>query len=400
MKTLVVLAAAFLAATTAAAGQQATSLVDASGSSSAVAVPGWSVTPGLLVSHTYDDNVLLRGAGDQIESDDINVINPRADVTYNGAHSMFLAKYDGAFFAYSRLTTLNSYNQHGSVNARRQLSKRNTFFLDANATAAPTTEYLQLTGIPYVRTGVFTDLVRAGVENTLTERTSLSVDARFEQARFNETDQFASLLLGGDSIAADVNLRHRVSERTTLTADFDAQHASIGSAQEQFDIQHALGGIERQLSEGMRVFVGAGASRLGASSFGPARTGPSVKVGLIERHRDTLFDLSYNRSFVPSFGFGGTTQGEEVIGHLHLPITRAFYTTDLLSWRRSDPLVIAVPRLQTTWFEVAVGYVARPWIRIEGFFNGTRQTSGTPDSLLTHNQYGIQVITSTPVRIR
>jgi hypothetical protein len=393
-----VAAAAALVAATAAAGQQGTNLADLSGSSSGVA-PGWSMTPGLLFSQTYDDNVLLRGPGDPLERDYISIINPRADVTYNGPGALFSAKYDGAFAAYNRLSTLNSYNQHASLFGRRRLSKRNTFFFDGSANAAPTTEFLQLSGIPFVRTGVFTDNARAGVETVLTERTTMSVDGRFEQARFNENDQFASLLLGGHSVGADVNLRHRISERTTLTADLDAQHASIGSAREQFDIQHALGGIERQLSEGMRVFVGGGASRLGASSFGPARTGPSWKVGFVERHRDTLVDVSYNRSFIPSFGFGGTTQNEEVLGHLHLPITRALYTTDLVSWRRADPLVIEISRLRTVWLEVAVGYTARPWIRIEGFFNGTRQYSGGL-APLTHNQFGIQVVTGTPVRIR
>src|SRR5262249_41081316 len=147
------------------------------------------------------------------------------------------------------------------------------------------------------------------------------------------------------------------------------------SENELFDIQHALGGVEHRLSENLQVFAGAGVSRLGRSSFGPPRTGPSWKAGLVEKYRTTIIDVSYNRSFVPSFGFGGGAQGEEVIGHVPLPITQRLYTSDLVSWKRQDPLVLDLSRLRTTWLELSVGYVARPWIRIEGFFNGTRQVS-------------------------
>jgi hypothetical protein len=389
-------AAALSIAATAAAQQ--TNLVDLTGAQSSV-MPGWAFTPSLVLSHTYDDNVLLHGPGDPQNSDNIDIINPRGDLTYNGPHAVFTARYDGAFARYNSLSDLDSYTQRATVYGKRQLSRRLSYFLDASATKAPTTEFLELSGVPFVRTGVFTDAVRTGFEGVLTAHTTISVDARIEHAKFDATEQVDDLLVGGNSIAGDVDLRHRISERTTLTVDMDAQRATLGAAGEVFDIQHATGGVERQLSENVRLFAAGGISRLAASAFGPERTDPSWKLGLVQRYRSTILELSYNRSFVPSFGFGGTTQNEEVLGRVHLPITRTIYTTDLVSYRRNDPLVIDVSHLRALWVELSVGYAARPWMRIEGFFNGTRQDAQV-SSALTHNQYGIQVITSTPVRIR
>ncbi len=394
-----ILAAAALFAATASA-QQGTALTDLTGAQTDVP-PGWSLTPGMVLSRSYDDNVLLRGPGDPKERDYINIINPRTDVTYSGPQADFAARYDGAFILYNQLTTLNSYDQHASITGKRKLSQHQSFFVNASAAAAPTTELLDISGVPYVRTGVFTDNIRAGLDNMISNRTTISVDARFEQAIFNNTDPSAGLLLGGNSIGAGMSVRRRISERTTLTADLDEQHATLGSEHEQFDIQHAIGGIERQMSEHFRVFAGAGASRLGASAFGPAFVGPSWQLGFVEHYRTTIIDASYTRTFIPSFGFGGTTQNEEVIGRVHLPITRRLYTNDLVSYRREDPLVIDISHLRSVWMETAIGYVASPWLRIEGYFNGTRQTAGrVDDALLTHNQYGIQVITGKPVRVR
>jgi hypothetical protein len=59
-----------------------------------------------------------------------------------------------------------------------------------------------------------------------------------------------------------------------------------------------------------------------------------------------------------------------------------------------------VPQLRSRWVEAALGYAASPWLRIEAFFAGTQQTVGGIDAPLLHNQYGVQVIASKPVRIR
>src|SRR4051812_49121197 len=193
--------AAVLTAATAAAPQ--TTLVDLTGAQSSPA-PGWAFLPSVVLSHTYDDNVLLHGPGDPQNRDNIDVINPRADFLFNGSHGTFSARYDGAFVRYNSLSDLNSYNQRASITGKRKLSTRVQFFLDGSATQAPTTEFLELSGVPFIRTGVFTAAVRTGFETSVTAHTTVSIDAHIEHAKFDATEQFANLLVGGDSIAGDL----------------------------------------------------------------------------------------------------------------------------------------------------------------------------------------------------
>lgn len=399
MKTLLAVAAALLTAAAASAGQRSDAGSDPSGSAQGRA-PGWSLTPTFLVSRVYDDNVLMTGPGDPAVRDYINVLNPRGDLTYKSARGLFSARYDGAFLVYRDLTTLNSFDQHAGIDATRKLSKRNSFVLSASANVSPTTEFLQLSGVPYVRTGTFTDDVRAGFESIVSNRTTITVGAHFGQARFNDSQLFANALLGGNSFGGGVSGRHRLSARTVLIVDADVQHAIIGSAEQVFDVQHAVAGVEHQLSEGIKVFASGGISRLGVSEFGPPRTGPSWSLGYKQAIRDTLVDVSFNRSYVPSFGFGGTTQNGDLTARVHLPITRRIYTQGLISFQQQDPLVIAVPQLQSRWFQGAVGYSARSYVRIEAYFASTRQTFGGTEARLEHNQFGVQIIASKPVRIR
>jgi hypothetical protein len=402
MKILLASLVVSLAAAAAAAGQQGDALQDPSTAGTRPPSAGWSVTPTLLVSRTFDDNVLLHGPGDPLERDYINVINPRGEANYHGRLSDVSFTYDGAIILYNRLDTLNSYEQHGTMSVRRKLSKRNSFSMTGSLAAAPTTEMLQLSGVPYVRAGVFTDTFRAGIDSQVSKRLTITTGGYFDQAHFDVNEIYANVLLGGYGIGANVGARERLSERTSLTADFDVQHDSIGTAtNEEFNIQHVLGGVEHQVTEHLRAFAGAGFSRLGETPFGPARIGPSYRLGVNEHFRSTLIDVSYERSYVPSFGFGGTTQNGNFTARVRLPITRRIYTQDLVSWQQQDPLVIAVPQLRSTWLQAAVGYAPHPALRIEAYFAGTRQTAGREDGqLLLHNQVGIQVIASKPVRIR
>ena len=85
---------------------------------------------------------------------------------------------------------------------------------------------------------------------------------------------------------------------------------------------------------------------------------------------------------------------------LKLPLTRRIYVQGVVSRRKEDPLVIGFPQLRSIWVQSAVGYTANTWVRIEGFYAGTRQTAGVPDQMLSHDQIGVQVIASKPMRIR
>jgi hypothetical protein len=365
---------------------------------------GWSVTPTLLLSRTYDDNVLLRGPDDLTVEDYINIINPKAEVLYHGVKSEFSARYDGAFFAYQNSTSLNSFDQHGGVAARRRLSKRNTVFFSANAQQSPTTELLQFVGVPYIRVGSFSADASAGVDTTINKRLSFIASGRYQQVTFDQ-NAFSTFLYGGYNVGGNIAVRERLTARTTLTADYDFQHATIGTQDQLFDVQNATVGLDHQLTEGTHVFAAGGFSRLDVGALGTPRTAPSWRLGLSDHYRATVIDLGFSRSYVPSFGYGGTLQNQEATASIKMPITRRIYAQAVAAWRREDAIVVTAPELRSIWLQAAVGYTARAWIRIEGYYASTHQTAasslaGIPgNALMAHDQVGIQVVAAKPVRI-
>jgi hypothetical protein len=396
-RALAVSLALAVAASPAAAGQQAYTPPE-------IAVtppPGWSLTPSMGVSRTWDDNVTLKEPGDNPVSDVINVVNPRADLNFTSSHGQLAAHYDGAFLLYRSSTTLNSYEQHGSLAAKRRLSSRTALFIDGSAAVAPTTQLLQLTAVPYVRAGSRTEDARVGVESVLSKRLSIVADVHAQEVHFDANAPFANLLQGGTSVGAGLLLRERLSEQTALTGDYDGLRASVGANHDNFFVQNTTVGLERQLTPRTTIAGAVGVARLDAPAFGPAQMGPIYRFGIARDLRASVVEVLLSRLFVPSWSSGGTTRNDEATVKLRLPLSRRLYTLSLVSWRQANPLVEVARPLRTVWIQATVGYTARSWVRIEGYYLGTKQTAVlVPDELLAHNQIGFQVIASKPVRLR
>jgi hypothetical protein len=362
--------------------------------------PGWSLTPSLGASQTYDDNVNLQGTGGTPVSDLINTLNPSAALNYNGPRAQLSARYDGSFLLYRSSTSLNSYAQSGTLSAKRRLSSRTSFFVNGSASAAPTTELVQLTAVPYVRTGSRTEDVHVGVESAISKRLSIVADVHGDGVHFDDTTAFSNLLLGGTSIGGGFVLRDRLTETMTLTGDYDVEHADIGQRDDIFVIQNTTVGLERQLSKTMRISGAIGVARMDAPSFGPSKTGPSYRIALARDLGRSVVDVSLSQAYVPSWSFGGTTQNQQATVRLRVPLARRFYVQSLVSWRRDEELVEVTPALDSLWVQGTVGYTARSWVRIEGYYFGTQQTEAAPNAMLHHNQIGFQVVASKPVRLR
>ena len=124
------------------------------------------------------------------------------------------------------------------------------------------------------------------------------------------------------------------------------------------------------------------------------------RAGLTRRFQTAAIDVTYNRSFVPSYGFGGTTQNKELMTRFHVSLSRRWFANSSVAWRSNDPLTLGEPALQSWWTEASVGYDVQPWVRIEGFYGGTRQTIDRPGGVMNRNRFGFQIITVKPVRIR
>jgi hypothetical protein len=367
---------------------------------------GWTLTPALTYSGAWDDNVLVRGEGDLPAADFFSVINPRATIDFNGRRGQLAASYDGSFLLYRELSTLNSYDQRGSFYARRLLSPHVALFVGTYAAQVPTTELVALVGLPFIRNGSQIVDSHGGLEAALTKRTTVRASYNVQWVDFDHSAAGSEALRGGHSQGASMSLRHAVGPRLTLTADYDVTHAIthaiVGPLDQAFDIQNLWAGADYKLSEQMHVFGAGGASRLGVTDLSEPRIGPAWRAGLVRNFRKVVVDVEYSRSYVPAYGFGGTTQNEELSAHTQLPLARRVYTSASVSWRRNDPLILTVinPPLRSFWLEAVLGYAATPSLHVEGFYGGTHQTIDRPGGVTDRNRFGLQVTTTKPMRVR
>jgi hypothetical protein len=173
----------------------------------------------------------------------------------------------------------------------------------------------------------------------------------------------------------------------------------VTTIQETFDVQNGSIGVEYKLSDFTRVFAAGGVSMLASTETATNRIGPAVRLGLTRHFRTADVDLGYTRSFVPSYGFGGTMQNEEASARLRVPLARRIYTAGGLSWRRNDPLTDLDLPLRSVWIEGTLGYAMTPWAHVEAFYGGTHQTIDRPGGVVDRNRFGFQVTTAKPMRI-
>jgi len=360
---------------------------------------GWVFTPSFVYSLGWDDNVLVMGNGDNQIGDALNVVNPRGTLNFLGKTGDFNVAYDGAFLLYRELGTLDSYDQHASLSGRRYLSPHVSLFVRNSLALTPTTAVAELVGVPFLRTGSEIDDGHAGIEAKLSRQMSIVASLDLQWVRF-DNNEFASQLQGGRSVGGTFSFRDALTQRTSIVADYNLQHATVAGGREVFDVQNGAVGVEQRLSAQLRVYGLAGIARVGVSTFGPARTGPALRAGLTRDFQTAGVDVLYNRSFVPSYGFGGTMQNEDLTGRLRLPLTRRLYTQSSISFRTDQPLTTGELNLNSRWIEATLGYMCRPWLHIEGFFANTHQDIDRPGGTMDRNRVGIQIVTTSPMRVR
>jgi predicted porin len=391
---------ALVASAAGAAAQSTSAVTPTSADPTQIHTPGWAFTPGLIYSGSWDDNVLIQGLGAETTGDYLTVINPRGTLAYTGRHTRFDANYDGAFLLYHALDTLNSYDQHGTVSLERALSRQLSVFVRDSAARVPTTDVLEFVGVPFVRTGSSNNDLRGGVTATLSKRTAVTATYSTQWVHFEQSEAFASFLRGGYSQGGAVTVKHALTGRTSIIGDYDITTGRVNGIADEFDVQNGSAGVEHRFSERLSAYGALGLSRLALSSFGPARTGPAWRAGAARQFQRASLDASYSRAFVPSYGFGGTTQNEDATVRARVPLGRRVTSQSSVSWRRNEPLTPGDLRLKSWWIESAVGYALESWVRLEAFYNGSRQTIDRPGGVLDRNRIGFQVVMAQPMRMQ
>ena len=362
--------------------------------------PGWLFTPSFGFGGSWDDNVLLANPG----SDPLQAYGTPLDSTlsldYRGRKLSLSSGYTGSLVTYPTVHELDSTDHRVRAMMEYRATPRITLLADEYFIQAPSTDELNLAGVPFFRTGSRTNEGGGGVEAVVAQHTTLLGKYALRSVTF---DQRAGQNLQ-DGYEHEFTLD--AGTRTLATAhDRGAIRAAARSTcpgvMDRFNIQSGGVSIAYDVTRTITLSGVLGVARLGAGLTHDARTGPAVTVELSHRARETRMSASYQRTFVPSYGFGGTFQNEEWMGSAHVPVgTSRLYVEGTVAWFDNDPLESGQPSLQSLWLSTTLGYRAFRWLDLEAYGERTQQDTQRPGGDLRRNQAGFRVVVTKPMRIR
>jgi hypothetical protein len=363
--------------------------------------PGWVLTPTFGIGGSWNSNVTLAGRAAEHFEDAVGQLDPSLRLDYLGRATRFSLRYNGDLRAYRDLQELNAVEHHGRLDWSYRPTRRLTLFMQDGFSKAPTTETVMLAGVPFLYTGATTNTARAGMEAMLSRRTTLSTTYEFQVHEFEEPDVGSMFVNGGRSHDISAEFRYRTTARSAVGLDYQIRRAHIDGTGQRFDIQHGEVAFDYTFSPYLELAVAAGVARLEETVLGSSRTGPAWRVQLSRRTPHATLDFSYSQSFVPSFGFGGTMENQDVSGRIRIPFARnRLYWNAGVSWQQNDPLTAGELSLRSLWSDTSFGYVLRRWLRVEAFYSHVSQDSQRAGGHIDRDLVGVQIVTSKPMRIR
>jgi hypothetical protein len=363
--------------------------------------PGWSFTPGVTLGTVFDSNVALASAPADTrttQSDRVFLAEPFAHLEYFSPRTEFSTGYQGYVRRYADIGQLNGFDQRLNVSARRLVTRRVTLSAHDSYADVPTTDEVELNGLPFSRVGARMNAASASLDTRLTKYTDLSVRYENTWVRFDRAEAF---LTGGWVNGGRAELSHHLSDRLSAGAEYGVRFADLNEGTHQLTFQDAGGTLHYDVGSATKFSLAGGLSHLNDRSLLQTRTGPYVRMGLTHAVQRATVGASFERSFVPSFGFGGSNQSQELRGFVRMPLDKnRLYVQGSAAWRRSDPFVVNELQLDTIWIRSTLGYSAARWLRVEGFHAFTRQDSQVTGGEINRQRVGVQVVISQPMRIQ
>jgi hypothetical protein len=368
--------------------------------------PGWTFIPSFGVEETYDDNISMFGVrtAEDVNNDFLTRYAPSADVHYSGKHTSFDSGYSGSFLAYRTYAQLNQWDQRGHVSIKRQESTRFEWLASAMAATVPTTDLINLAGIPYRRVGSSIADANASFSFRLDARNTLTGSTILQRIVFDEPQvPGTALLQGGRAFNAFGGWRNHVSERLGLGVDYGLRRSVAIDNTVPFIIHSFQGAADYAASPTWDISASGGVVFLRQNELTPGSTGPAWRLAA-DHHRPNLtLSAWYLQTYLPSFGLGGTVRSHEVGTGLHAPLfnNRHLYADESLHFRDDTPLTFVFNQLPLTSLRIrsVIGWAPNPWVRVEGFYMRVQQTSERVGGQMYRNIVGVQIVTSRPMRI-
>ena len=368
--------------------------------------PGWSVTPSIGLSQMWDDNPTLAVEGDVRPADFVTAVRPTLLLGYRGRRTTLRGDYAGSFDYYRDLSEQNTVDHRAGLDFTHQVTRRVQLFARDNAMLSPTTGDVPEAGATILRRQeTRMNAFRGGAEATLSKHTTLNLTYATQWIDFAEDVDGqialrpdANLLRGGHSHGGTGELRHRLSERVAFGADYEIQRAIVAGGAETFDVQSALAVTEFALSPTVSAKLSYGHAWLTAGRNGFSDNGPAFDVGLDWQGRRAGATLRYGRAFLPSFGFGGTFQNEELRGTLRTSLSRWLQWSGGVAVSDNDPLEPGDPTLRAVSAQTSLGWIVGRRLRLELFGVHVSQDSGLAGGRVLRTRAGVQATVSQTVR--
>jgi hypothetical protein len=362
---------------------------------------GWTFVPGVIVGGLFDSNVAVAfppAETGTTASDKLVQVVPFGQLEYFSPRTMFSTGYQGALRRYVELNDLDGVDHRGYLSFRRLLNRRVTLFLTDNFMDVPTTDQLQLNGVPFRRTGSQYNSFAGGIEARLSRSTDLSVRYDMTWVNFERKD---TLLTGGVVNGARASLSRRLTPRVSLGGEYGARFADLDSGTRQVLFQEAGGVLVYRTGPQTTLEAAYGFAHMHDRLSDVTRDGPYARLGLTHRADRATLGVDYQRSYVPSFTFGGSNESQELRGYVQMPLSRnRLYVQEAASWRRTNPFLEAELPLDSIWVHTVAGVAMQRWLRLEGYHSYTRQDTRLAAGQISRHVVGVQLVVSEPMRIR
>ena len=367
---------------------------------------GWVFTPAITFGGMWDSNVTLRNESNPQTSELVGILSPRGSIDFNGRRAHFSAGYSGTLEAYNEISELTRYDQRGRVDARYQMTPRLSFNTRETATFTPTTDQLELGGVPFTQVGSRMVDAFGGFSYDLTTRSKLIADYNFQWVDFDrdaaETSPDFARLQGGHSNSPTAEYRYQVSRRLDVGGVWAYRRTNIDGGEEIFDSQDVRGLVQFAVGPATSIRGSAGFAHAVERNTNATQSGPSYAAGIEYTAGRTLFEASYERSFLPSFGFGTLSASQVFRTAVSSPIARGrMFAGSSFSWRRTEPAVERGSNitLNSYWWNSTFGFHATRWLRTEAFVSISHQASDAQGNF-NRNRVGVQFVTHKPMRIQ
>lgn len=363
-------------------------------------VPGWSFTPGVSIGILRDSNVAIASpdVNQATASDTLFQMEPSGQLEFFSARTSFSSGYRGALRRYFELDNLNSVDHRAFLSLRHRATRRVTVFADEDFTQVPTTDLLELNGVPFQRTGSRLNALGGGVDARLTK--SLDLTTRYEMTWVDFLAKDTPLT-GAVVHGVHTALTHRLGARVSAGGEYGIRKANLNDGSKQFLFQDVGGVVQYRLGEHTLFDASGGLTHLVDHAREVTRTGPYAKVGITHHAERATFGGEYHRSYAPSFVFGGSNRSQEARGFIDMPFNRnRLYVQESASWRRTEPFVEIEPALDSIWLRSTLGYALHRWLRVEGYHTLTSQDNRLAGGRITRHIVGAQLVVSEPMRIR